>query len=453
MKCQRCSEYESEIRLLRSQGNSTELHICSHCADELDISAESRVVPLRIDDILDSLLELPQPEPCCSCGTELEAVLRQGRLGCADCLDSFGEELAERLLSRTERRKHALTIQPYHRGSLPASLQDLRTLLIDSQDSVLNDTMGQDGSASPHSSSAIPANGSLYAAPAFDVVISSRVELARSLSENSAASLDDYAAVITKLPLSGFQRSGSRSAWPLSKPDPNEKSPEFQLKRDNVCFFLYGEEDLCCRIDGIGYCLPELVELSEPLAAEIDSRFPVKARIDYGYISRSVRLLGSGIGMSVQLHLWALDALDILHACLNDCDRELIEWEQYPGSRVILRIRSGFGKKTAEMTEILEAAVLALVHYERVARHDVLQHRHEEWKSLLDERITGIRESDSEMHELVSDLLPAIHAGFWPGIDCRELVQAWAGADIEGWDAVRCVIAAAAEDSKEEYDV
>ncbi|GAB6089513.1 hypothetical protein [Spirochaeta dissipatitropha] len=461
MKCQRCAEYESEVRLLRSQGSSTELYICSNCADELDISADARVIPLRIDDILDSLLELPQPEPCGTCGTELEAVLRLGKLGCADCLDSFGEELAERLLSRSERQEHALTIQPYHRGGLPDSLEGLRDLLIGSMNDSGTATADQEDPAIEKATE----RASLSAASTFDVVISSRLEMARSLDEGNAArnseesvssSLDGYASIIHELPLPDFRnemKTDSSSVWPQPKSDTQEKTPEFQLQRDNAGFFLYGDEDLCCIIDGFGYCISDLTEYAETLAGTIDSRFPVRARIDYGYITRSVRLLGSGIGLSVQLHLWALDTLGILHASLNDCDRSHLEWEHLPGSRVILRIRSGFGKKTGEMTEILEAAVLALVHYERVARSDVLQHRHKEWKSMLDERISDINKSDTEMHELVSDLLPAAHAGFWNGMDCRELVQAWARADIEGWDAVRCVIAAATANSKEEYDV
>jgi protein-arginine kinase/protein-arginine kinase activator protein McsA len=97
--CAQCGEAEAVVLIRRSGGDAEghELSLCESCARGRGISASKGVLDLDIDELIGADLEAeadrPQLRACPSCGTSLDRIRLEGRLGCASCADAFADHL------------------------------------------------------------------------------------------------------------------------------------------------------------------------------------------------------------------------------------------------------------------------------------------------------------------------------------------------------------------------
>jgi protein arginine kinase activator len=97
----------------------TELHLCEACANQKGAQVESH---FGLADLLSGLADIGKPqEPedvavktCANCGMTFEDFRKVGRVGCADCYQTFKQSLGNLL-----KRIHG---SPIHLGKSPARL-------------------------------------------------------------------------------------------------------------------------------------------------------------------------------------------------------------------------------------------------------------------------------------------------------------------------------------------
>ncbi|HNV85588.1 MAG TPA: UvrB/UvrC motif-containing protein [Candidatus Omnitrophota bacterium] len=133
MQCNLCGTAEATIHLTEIVNNQIlELHLCENCANEKDGGLKMQ---FSFNDLLTGLSdfsslktsEKKEIAKCSSCGLTYEEFSKTGRLGCADCYQSFGKILFP-LIKRVQKGTQ-------HVGKRPAAVQtslglqtDLRTL-------------------------------------------------------------------------------------------------------------------------------------------------------------------------------------------------------------------------------------------------------------------------------------------------------------------------------------
>lgn len=99
MVCAQCGEREAIVFIRRSGGrdDGCDIVLCESCARNRGIVAAKGNLGLNFDELIGNGLDPSQPRAvtslCPSCGTSLAQILREGRLGCASCADSFSGEL------------------------------------------------------------------------------------------------------------------------------------------------------------------------------------------------------------------------------------------------------------------------------------------------------------------------------------------------------------------------
>ena len=113
MQCENCREREAVIHLTQIVNNSvTTMHLCEPCAAEKGVETGASVAKFPLGDFLASLGKGGAAEPteagidipCRSCGATLRDFRSSGRLGCAQCYESFAAHLRDLL-----RRLHGST--------------------------------------------------------------------------------------------------------------------------------------------------------------------------------------------------------------------------------------------------------------------------------------------------------------------------------------------------------
>lgn len=98
-QCDLCHKHEAvmKVRMLDKDGKSTEIEVCAECASRRGFS-EAEQVKLNIAQVLAEMKSgktaaEDQKLVCGRCGLTFAQFKRSGRLGCADCYESFRAKL------------------------------------------------------------------------------------------------------------------------------------------------------------------------------------------------------------------------------------------------------------------------------------------------------------------------------------------------------------------------
>lgn len=125
MLCSRCHKNEANVYYSQVvNGQKQELHICSQCAKELNLSAGTGL--FSVDNFINGFLgkgfynaitpqQTPTQTACSSCGLSLDGFARTGRFGCPSCYEVFKPYLPEML-----KKIHGSAA---HTGKVPVRLQ------------------------------------------------------------------------------------------------------------------------------------------------------------------------------------------------------------------------------------------------------------------------------------------------------------------------------------------
>ncbi len=124
-----CGKEDSLVEITQYLGKKEQrMSLCPDCMNILGIErVDTRIAP-RVGDLFAAVLDPagvgPRDNQLCSrCGTSFADLRRSGRAGCSSCYDVFKADI-DALLRRTGSRIA-------HRGKLPKSLQQVRSLLIE----------------------------------------------------------------------------------------------------------------------------------------------------------------------------------------------------------------------------------------------------------------------------------------------------------------------------------
>jgi len=116
MMCQICNAKDATIHLTEIvNGQMIDLHICEQCAKEKEVDLAP---PVSFNELLSGLFDFTSHTEdhasimtCKKCGLTYEEFKKKGRLGCADCYESF-----KSLLLPIIKRVHSAT---HHMGKVP----------------------------------------------------------------------------------------------------------------------------------------------------------------------------------------------------------------------------------------------------------------------------------------------------------------------------------------------
>jgi protein arginine kinase activator len=98
MKCERCKKREATVHLTEIRNSEKrEVHLCEHCATDQGLPGKQH---FTIQELLAGMTQAQQRrtrtenEPACArCGLRLSQFQSSGRFGCADCYNSFKDEV------------------------------------------------------------------------------------------------------------------------------------------------------------------------------------------------------------------------------------------------------------------------------------------------------------------------------------------------------------------------
>ena len=100
MLCQNCGRNEATTHIKRIvDGESSELHLCSGCAQHLGYAGIFGGFGSNIGTLLSrffpetALLPETEEERCPGCGATFDEIVRSGAMGCAECYDVFYDRL------------------------------------------------------------------------------------------------------------------------------------------------------------------------------------------------------------------------------------------------------------------------------------------------------------------------------------------------------------------------
>ncbi|MEI6580400.1 MAG: UvrB/UvrC motif-containing protein [Eubacteriales bacterium] len=114
MLCQNCEKNEATTHIKRViNGDTAESHLCSDCAAHLGYGDFFSGFGLNIGDIFGGFLEAGLPgigetnvKRCQKCGCSFEDIARDGKLGCAECYNTFYDKLLPSLQRIHGRIQH-----------------------------------------------------------------------------------------------------------------------------------------------------------------------------------------------------------------------------------------------------------------------------------------------------------------------------------------------------------
>jgi protein arginine kinase activator len=104
MRCDHCKERDAVINLTQVEHDTkVTLHLCEQCAQEKGIETGMAVLKSPLGTFLSAMgkgTTLPVPADtlrCSTCGATLRDFRDSGRLGCAQCYQSFADHLRDLL--------------------------------------------------------------------------------------------------------------------------------------------------------------------------------------------------------------------------------------------------------------------------------------------------------------------------------------------------------------------
>lgn len=122
MICEICKKSQAKIHVTQfKEGDKIAVHLCQDCAHEKGLSGPSINTHFSVADLLSGLLKssgeeaAAAPEPkltCPSCGLSYRSFKESGRFGCAQCYETFADELVP-LLQKIQKGAE-------HTGKIPS---------------------------------------------------------------------------------------------------------------------------------------------------------------------------------------------------------------------------------------------------------------------------------------------------------------------------------------------
>lgn len=115
MLCQNCGKNEATTHLKQIiNGDMAESHLCSDCAAHLGYSDMFSGFGLNLSELFGSLLGDTMPSlsaasapRCPKCGTAFSDIVRDGRVGCAECYRVFYDKLLPSIQRIHGKIKHS----------------------------------------------------------------------------------------------------------------------------------------------------------------------------------------------------------------------------------------------------------------------------------------------------------------------------------------------------------
>ncbi|MBQ8504612.1 MAG: UvrB/UvrC motif-containing protein [Clostridia bacterium] len=115
MLCQNCKKNEATTHIKRVlNGEATESHLCSNCAQSLGVGNFFDDFSLNMPDIFsgffgDSVfaLENGRLDRCEKCGCQFDDIIKTGCVGCADCYEKFYSKLLPSIQRIHGKANHA----------------------------------------------------------------------------------------------------------------------------------------------------------------------------------------------------------------------------------------------------------------------------------------------------------------------------------------------------------
>ncbi|MDE5983818.1 MAG: UvrB/UvrC motif-containing protein [Eubacterium sp.] len=131
MLCQHCNQNEATTHIKKNiNGQREEMHLCSHCAEELGVMEEFRM-PSMNDLFGNSFLgnflgagaaamnSLAGVERCHTCGSSFNDIVNSGHIGCSDCYDKFADKLEPSIRKIHGKTKHIGKFISYDESEKP----------------------------------------------------------------------------------------------------------------------------------------------------------------------------------------------------------------------------------------------------------------------------------------------------------------------------------------------
>ena len=115
MLCQNCKKNEATTHLKQIiNGDMAESHLCSDCASHLGYSDMFSGFGLNLSELFGSLLGDTMPSlgagaapRCPKCGTAFSDIVREGKVGCAECYRTFYDKLLPSIQRIHGKIKHS----------------------------------------------------------------------------------------------------------------------------------------------------------------------------------------------------------------------------------------------------------------------------------------------------------------------------------------------------------
>jgi protein arginine kinase activator len=137
MLCDNCKERDAVVNLTQVEHDTkVTLHLCEQCAHQRGVETPAAVLKHPLGGFIQAMGKgggnvLPTPADglrCSACGSTLKDFRESGRLGCAQCYESFAAHLRDLL-----RRLHGSSQHVGERYALPgaAGATDPRLQLLD----------------------------------------------------------------------------------------------------------------------------------------------------------------------------------------------------------------------------------------------------------------------------------------------------------------------------------
>jgi protein arginine kinase activator len=117
MLCEECRKNPATVMItVLTGGESTTRHLCQECVNKMEVSIEKGDMNSFLSSLLSILSHQPKEDTlhCSVCGLTYEAFQSTGKLGCANCYQTFAEQLKPLLLRVHGRSQHAGRVPQSH---------------------------------------------------------------------------------------------------------------------------------------------------------------------------------------------------------------------------------------------------------------------------------------------------------------------------------------------------
>lgn len=115
MKCQHCNHNEATTHIKKNiNGDVTEMHLCVECAKELGVMEEFSPESFFNDTFFGNFLGAGVPamnilsgvDHCEYCGSTFNDIVKNGKVGCANCYSKFEDRLQPSIKKMHGNAKH-----------------------------------------------------------------------------------------------------------------------------------------------------------------------------------------------------------------------------------------------------------------------------------------------------------------------------------------------------------